>query len=269
MPADPARTAAPSGDRARSFGAVADDYDRWRPGPSPAVADWLLPAGAQRVVDVGAGTGALSRLLAGRVPDLVAVEPDARMREVLTRNVPDATVVEGQGERIPLDAASADVVVVSSAWHWMDVDATAAEIARVLRPGGVLGVVWSGVDPTGWFADLRTRVEQDQGRKPGGLLGALVDREDPDEHHVLRLPAEAPFEPVEHEWLTWVRPMTADQLLGMLGTFSGVIVLPEPQRRQIMDEAGEMLRRYGGLDGDAALDVPFRASCWRAVRTDT
>src|SRR3981081_1687106 len=125
-------------DKASSFGTIAEDYDRWRPGPKPAGVDWLTPEGPARVVYLGAGTGALSRLLVGRVPDLVAVEPDVRMREVLARNVPEATVLEGRGEQLPLPDASVDAVLVSSAWHWMDADATVAEISRVLRPGGVL-----------------------------------------------------------------------------------------------------------------------------------
>src|ERR1700730_5211903 len=126
-----------SQDEASSFGTIAEDFDPWRPGPNPAVVDWLLPAGAERVVDLGAGTGALSCLLVGKVPDLVAVEPDVRMREGLARNVPEATMLEGRGEQLPLPDASVDAVLVSSAWHWMDADATVAEAARGLRPGGV------------------------------------------------------------------------------------------------------------------------------------
>jgi SAM-dependent methyltransferase len=255
-------------DRANSFGSIAEDYDRWRPGPSPSVVEWLVPAETRRVVDIGAGTGALSRLLVGRVHDVVAVEPDARMRQVLARNVSEATVLEGQGERIPLADADADAVVVSSAWHWMDVDATVAEVARVLRPRGVLGVVWAGVDwNAGWFAELRERVQQDRTGERVGLLSSLIDQEVPDDSYVLRLPAGAPFEPPEQAWLYWDQSMSADQLVGMLGTFSGVIVLSDHQRRQIMDEARQVLRRHAGLESDAAIKLPFRANCWRTVRT--
>jgi SAM-dependent methyltransferase len=256
------------GDRARSFGAIADDYDRWRPGPSPAVVEWLVPAKTRRVVDIGAGTGALSRLLVGRADDIVAVEPDTRMRQVLARTVPEATVLEGTGEKIPLEDASADAVVVSSAWHWMDVDATLTEVARVLRPRGILGVVWAGLDWNGgWFAELRERVQQDRTSERVGLVASMVDQEIPDDSHVLRLPAEAPFEPPEQQWLSWDQSMSADQLVGMLGTFSGVIVLSDQQRRQIMDEARQLLRQYAGLEGDATVHLPFRANCWRTLRT--
>jgi SAM-dependent methyltransferase len=102
-----------------SFGGIADDYDRLRPGPAPAALDWLLPARPDVVVDLGAGTGLLSRALAGRADRVIAVEPDARMRAVLTGRSPGVEVLAGRGESIPLPDASADAVLVSSAWHWM------------------------------------------------------------------------------------------------------------------------------------------------------
>ena len=257
-----------SQDKASSFGTIAEDYDRWRPGPKPAVAAWLLPENAQRVVDLGAGTGALSRLLVGRVPDLVAVEPDARMREVLARNVPDATVLEGRGEQLPLPSASVDAVLVSSAWHWMDADATVAEVARVLRPGGVLGVAWAGVDWDGdWFTRLRKAVPQDRLEQGPGLLGLLMNRDARRERHVFRLPDRAPFEAPEQTMLHWTETLSANHLVRMFGTFSGVIVLPDDQRRAVLDEAREVLRQYPGLEADASVELPFRAACWRAVRT--
>lgn len=256
-----------SQDEANSFGAIAEDYDRWRPGPDPSVVEWLLPVGAQQVVDLGAGTGALSRLLVGRAPDLIAVEPDARMRQVLVRNVPAATVLEGRGERLPLPDTSADAVLVSSAWHWMDLDATAAEVARVLRPGGVLGVVWAGVDwDANWFTALRNVVRESRARDGAGLLASVADQEAPNDTRVLELPPQAPFEPPEHTVLRWSQSLSADQLVELLGTFSGVILRPEDQRQQIMDEARQLLRDHADLEADASLDLPFRADCWRAVR---
>jgi len=255
-------------ERAHSFGSFAEDYDRWRPGVDASIVDWFVPAPIERAVDVGAGTGKLSRLLVGRAADVVCVEPDARMRAVLTRNVPEATVLEGQGERIPVEDASADAVVVSSAWHWMDHDATAAEVARVLRPDGVLGVVWSGLDWTAdWFRQVRARVEADPGVQPGSVIAAMAERAVTDDTtHVLTLPGDAPFDPPEQRWLSWELAMTADDLVGLLGTVSGVLVLPDDRRREVMAEAREMLRRYGGLEGDAAVTLPFRAHCWRARR---
>ena len=83
--------------RAASFGGAAVHYERYRQGPPLEAAEWILPTGARTVVDLGAGTGALSRLLIGRVDKVIAVEPDARMRSVLTEMVPDVRAVEGRG----------------------------------------------------------------------------------------------------------------------------------------------------------------------------
>src|SRR5690242_1397635 len=137
--------------RAGSFGSVAGHYERYRPGPSPAAVEWLLPAGASTVVDLGAGTGALARLLVDRAEQVFAVEPDDRMRAVLTKAVPGVRVLAGRGESIPLPDGCADAVLASSSWHWMDPVPTLQEVGRVLAPGGVLGAVWSGPDPDAPF----------------------------------------------------------------------------------------------------------------------
>src|ERR1700690_3472885 len=130
-------------ERAMSFGSIAVDYDRLRPGPPPDAVDWLLPAGSQTVVDLGAGTGLLSRALAGKAAHVIAVEPDARMRAVLEARSPGVRALAGKGEAIPLPDASADGVFVSSAWHWMDPDLAVPEIGRVLRDGGRFGLIWT------------------------------------------------------------------------------------------------------------------------------
>jgi len=254
-------------ERASSFGSAAKEYDLFRPGPAPVVVDWLLPAGAQCVVDLGAGTGALTRLLVGRAPQVIAVEPDNRMREVLAANLPGVPVLEGRGDAMPLGDASADAVLVSSAWHWMDSDGTVLEVARVLRAGGIFGVVWAGIDWTGsWFAEMRERVFA-AGGDDAVTLAPLVAGEVPRPDRMLRLPDEAPFTPPESGLLHWTQDMSADQLVGMLATFSGVILLPLEQRRRVADEARRLLREHGGLEGSATVELPFRAECWRAVRT--
>ncbi len=166
--------------RSGSFGSVASDYQRFRPGPPPEAVDWLLPDHAERVVDLGAGTGALTRLLVGRADEAVAVEPDDRMRAVLEREVPAARAVGGRGESIPLPDGCVQAVLASSSWHWMDPLATLHEVGRVLVPGGVLGVLWFGPDPEGPFMSQAQAVLADRrqqvgaGRQDGG--GVLPGR---------------------------------------------------------------------------------------------
>ena len=118
--------------RRLSFGSVATDYDRYRPSPPPQALDWLIPPGARAVLDLAAGTGAVTRELVGRAPRVIAVEPDERMRAVLTARCPEAEVLAGRGEDIPLPDASVDAVVISAAWHWLDPERAVPEITRVL-----------------------------------------------------------------------------------------------------------------------------------------
>jgi SAM-dependent methyltransferase len=126
-------------DLAAHFGSAAGAYERGRPEhPSEVVAmiaqELELDEGA-RVLDLGAGTGKLTKGLIEAGFDVVAVEPLAGMREVLARHAPAATVLEGFAERIPLEAGSVDAVTVADAFHWFNPQPALAEIRRVLRPG--------------------------------------------------------------------------------------------------------------------------------------
>ena len=117
--------------------------------------DWLLPPRCEVAVDLAAGTGLLSRALACRVPEVIAVEPDGRMAAVLRARSPGVRVLRGTGEAIPLDDVQAGGVFVSAAWHWLDPGRAVPEIARVLRDGGGLGVLWTTRDrEVPWSAAL-------------------------------------------------------------------------------------------------------------------
>jgi SAM-dependent methyltransferase len=133
-------------ERATSFGQVAEAYERFRPPIPEAALDWLLPAGCQSVLDLGAGTGACTRLLVRRVPEVLAVEPDARMRALIARCAPEAQTLAGKAESLPLEVGRVDAVLVCSAWHWMDPELAVPEIGRVLRRAGTFGIMWNGLD---------------------------------------------------------------------------------------------------------------------------
>ena len=135
-------------DPARSFDLAADEYERTRPDYPAEVLD-ALPLGADAdVLDLGAGTGKLTRILVGRYRHVTAVEPLDGMRAILERVVPEAEALPGSAERIPLDDASVDGVFAAQAFHWFDHDVALPEIARVLRRGGVLCLVWNSGDET-------------------------------------------------------------------------------------------------------------------------
>ncbi|HEX3925377.1 MAG TPA: class I SAM-dependent methyltransferase [Streptosporangiaceae bacterium] len=276
-------------ERSMSFGAIADDYNRLRPGPAPDAVDWLLPAGCQVAVDLAAGTGLLTRALAGRVPRVVAVEPDERMAAVLRASVAGGTatggtatggteVLPGRGEQIPLPDASADAVFVSSAWQWMDPDPAAREIARVLRDGGRFGLLWTGRDrEVDWVRDLDALREP--GPDPAQPDGGDTDRDDTDRDdtdrdtdntswHRGRTPAGLPdglFGPAQTASFTYSRTMTIDDVVAMLATYSGLITASPQDAADALDRARAALSRL--FPGAEQIDVPVRSRCWRADRT--
>jgi SAM-dependent methyltransferase len=270
--------------RAGSFGEVASHYERYRPGPPLAAVDWILPAPVGRVVDLGAGTGALTRLLIGKADEVVAVEPDDRMRSVLVEQTPDARAVEGRGESIPLPDASVDAVLASASWHWMDPVPTLEEVARVLVPGGVLAALWSGPDPEGDFllqaqALLAKQASDESGRVGGSPAeGATLASPSPSElaglvmgdarrpTSRLEIPPGVPFAQPEHEVFAWDIALNADELIGLLGTFSWIITMPENLRRRVVAEARSLLRDLLGLEGSATVEVAYRAEAWRSQR---
>jgi ubiquinone/menaquinone biosynthesis C-methylase UbiE len=132
---------------ARGFEQAADAYERARPTYPQAAVAWLCERLAirrgRRVLDLAAGTGKLTRSLVAAGADVVAVEPIAAMRERLP---PEVEALDGTAEAIPLPGASVDAVTVAQAFHWFDAEPALAEIHRVLRPGGGLGLIWNTRD---------------------------------------------------------------------------------------------------------------------------
>jgi SAM-dependent methyltransferase len=253
-----------------SFGGVASNYERYRPGPPMAAVDWILPAHVGTVVDLGAGTGALTRLLVDRADEVIAVEPDDRMRAVLTSEVPGARAVNGRGDQMPIPDGSADAVLASSSWHWMDPIPTLHEVARVLVPGGVLGALWSGPDPEGPFlvqasALLAEQSNGDAEPETSGLSNLIIgDANRP--ATTLEIPPGVPFDQPEHEIFRWNIALDADELIGLLGTISRIITMNDEKRERLFAEARRLLREFLGVEGDVTVDVAFAASTWRARR---
>ena len=137
---------------ADGFAAGAHVYDAARPGyPAQALdllAHHLGLGDGPRVIDLGAGTGKLTRELASRGAEVVAIEPVAAMRQQLERLLPDVDVRTGTAEAIPLEDRTADAVTAAQAFHWFDAPVALAEIHRVLRAGGWLATVFNRRDLT-------------------------------------------------------------------------------------------------------------------------
>jgi SAM-dependent methyltransferase len=244
-------------ERAQSFGAIAEDYDRLRPWPAPEAVDWLVPEGCEVAVDVAAGTGLLTRALAERVPRVVAVEPDDRMRAVLAERSPEVQALKGTGEQIPLPDASAEAVFVSSAWHWLDPERAIPEIARVLRDGGRLAVLWTSRDrDIEWVRDLDR-----------GPDDPVWDAPAESEHRRRRtegLQNVTGFDHVEVASFAYVRTMPVEDVVEMVATYSAVITSPGPQRTSLLDTTRAKLNQR--FPGASEIDVPIRTWCYRADR---
>jgi SAM-dependent methyltransferase len=182
--------------------------------------------------------------------------------------VPGCRAVAGRGESIPVPDGWADAVLASSSWHWMDLLPTLGEVARVLVPGGVLGVVWSGPDPEGPFLmQARSLIagERDGQSSSSGLAQQIMaDADRPDS--TLEIPEGVPFDQPEHQVFRWDVALTADDLIGLLKTFSWIIAMDEATRNGVLAEARRLLRQLLGVEGEVTVDVAFKAEAWRSHR---
>ena len=246
---------------------MADDYDRYRPGPPGQALDWLLPPGAQAALDLAAGTGAVTRELIGRVPQVIAVEPDERMRAVVSARCPEAEVLAGRGEDIPLPDASVDAVLISSAWHWLDPEQAVPEIARVLRVGGRLGVMWTHRDDgVPWVAEFNRLAHwaREADRPRDQRAGASQDPAGSRGHRrrEVAFPPGIPLSQVEERAFEFSLPRTKDQLAGLLGTYSGVITLDPDERADFARRVRAFLDRQPW----DRTDLPMICRCLRSTR---
>jgi len=238
--------------RARSFGAVADRYARARPGYPPAAVEWLLEVAPGRaVVDLAAGTGKLTRELVPTGAELVAIEPVPGMREVLSRSLPEVRVSAGTAESLPLDDASVDGVVVAQAFHWFDGPRALAELARVLRPGGRLAVVFNVRDERDPVQAALERVwEPYRGDTPTHRSGDWQRAFEP----------AGPFTPLAHRAFRNEQRVSADQVVDRVVSVSFIATLDEAQRAAVEAEVRTMLA------DEAEVVLPYRTDVFWTER---
>jgi SAM-dependent methyltransferase len=223
-----------------SFGSAAAAYERGRPSYPPEAIDWLLPPGAQTVLDLGAGTGKLTTRLVERGLDVVAVDPLAEMLEVLSAALPDTPALLGTAEEIPLADNSVDAVLVAQAWHWVDPERAIPEVARVLRPGGRLGLVWNTRDERlGWVKDL----------------GRIIGHERDPFNHEVSLPA--PFADIERHHVEWTNYLTPQALIDLVASRSYCITSPDEVRTRTLGQVRKLLATHPALANSTGLALPY------------
>jgi len=238
-----------SQEQAASFGAAAAVYARGRPSYPDAAVDWLLPDRAGRVLDLGAGTGKLTRQLVDRSLDVVAVEPSPGMLAHLQTALPAVEAHRGNAESIPLPDASVDAVLVAQAWHWVDVDRAVHEVARVLRPGGWLGLVWNVRDERhDWVAQL----------------GRFMHRGDEQDMHTDAPAVGRPFAPIERHDVAWRHVCTPEEVLDLVASRSYVITMPQPQRDQLLTRVSRLLDQHPDLQQRSRIELPYVTRCSRS-----
>lgn len=258
---------------ALSFGASVDAYEHGRPGYPDDAIDWLLAhapdragagrvperaraagvpaAGRIRAVDVGAGTGKFTRSLVQRELDVTAVEPDEQMRARLSAELPDVTALAGSAEALPLESASAEVVTFAQAWHWVDPPVATAEIARVLVPEGVLGLVWNIRDESvDWVRHL----------------GAIMGSSEAERYDTVHPTLGAELERRAQAEFCWANPLGREQLHAMVTSRSYMIVKPEAERAAVLAEIDALLDTHRDLVGREVFEMPYLTRVTIATR---
>ena len=244
--------------RASSFAAVAGHYERGRPSyPSQAI-DWLLGERALEVLDLGAGTGKLTEALLGRGHSVTAVEPLAEMRHILQERLPQAHAIAGTAEHLPLPDHSLDAVVVGAAFHWFEQQRALAEIARVLRAGGVLGLLGNTFDVSvAWVGALREILGPPAIQRPGHWPSPELLRQF--------------FTDVDDGQFPHSQQVKLATLRDLACSRSNVAVMPDRERALLLARIDALWEQSGELGGIDSATLPWiaRARRCRGLRGGT
>ena len=249
-----------------SFGGAAAAYAEHRPDYAEAAVRWALePVWDRRpvqVVDIGAGTGKLTATLVGLGAEVTAVEPDPQMLAELRRAMPEVRSVPGSAEEMPLPDASVDAVLAGQAMHWFDLDRAMPEIARVLRPGGVLAGLWNvDDDRVGWVADLAEL------SKRKASITLLRWREGAGRSRQQRLleTGSRLFQAAEEGEFGHGQARTAGSLLATIATHSHLLVMDEAERAGLLAQVRDFLRSQPETS-NGEFTLPMVTVALRALR---
>jgi SAM-dependent methyltransferase len=231
----------------RSFGRVVRDYERGRPSYPMDAVRWLI-GDAERAIDLGAGTGKLTSSLVETDREVVAIEPQETMVKQLSEAVRGPLAVCAGAEALPVRTGWADVVVVAQAFHWFDQGRSLPEIARVLRPGGRLSLVWNVRDESvEWVARLSEITGPDNSTDTRASLDG------------------APyFGPFESRSFRMVQVLDIDSLVAHVRSRSRVASLPELEKAQVIEEVRRLCDTHPDLAGVDRIEFPYVTEAYRA-----
>lgn len=238
----------PDREAARSFAQVAQAYDRARPGYPPEAGPWLVGSRSVSVLELGAGTGRLTADLVAAGHDVLATDPLPEMLQLLDARLPGVRTAVASAEDLPVPDRSVDVVVSAQAFHWFEPAKALPEIARVLRPGGQIALVWNDRDERiPWV------------RRLGKVIGGAQQPTDPT-HTLL---ASGLFGYVDSTTFRHWQQVDRDTLRDLVRSRSNVATMTETERTRVLAEVDVLYDEYGrGADG---MLLPYVTRCYRAV----
>lgn len=248
--AAPRLTEAARRDLGEAFRSSGERYDAIRPSYPAGVVDFLVPAGARRAVDLGAGTGLFTALLDGHGLEVTAVDPSAGMLEVLRAALPRVRTVRAGGERTGLPDGCADVVTAAQAWHWIEPGAGAAEAARLLSGGGapgVLGIVSNQLDTSVAWVHRLSRIMHAGDVHPPRQAPVVGER----------------FTAPEGRWWHWTQPITPEGLHELMASRSYHLRATDAVRERMRANLDWYLLEHLGHAPGEVLELPYVTSAWR------
>jgi SAM-dependent methyltransferase len=246
---------------AASFRGDARDYAESRPTYPPEAVRWMVGNQPRDVLDVGAGAGALTRVLRAAGHRVTAVEPSAPMVAELLSSASLPTV-RATAERLPFAASSFDVVAVGTAFHWFTASDALPELARVLRSAGALALAWN-------INACRTELDR--------RLGELLSSAQPPALHgdwgtasVAVVEKSPLFEAPDYAEVPLSQRLSRTGLVGLVASRSYVLTMPDDQREQLLDRVRELFDDAAAAESNAGraptVELTYRTQCWRFLR---
>jgi len=238
---------------ATGFDRAGDEYHRGRPEyPSEAV-DFMIErfqiTKDTKLVDLGAGTGKFTKLLADRGYQITAVEPVAGMRAKFKELLPDQEILDGTAEKIPLPDESCDLVIVAQAFHWFNGEKALEEIYRVLRPKGFLVLIWNARDESvDWVSQLTNIIDPHEGNAPRYKTGKWKEA----------FLATKRFAPLSQRSFPYLQVGPPEMIVDRVTSISFISALAENDRSTVVAQVQKLLAEHPALAGKEKIEFPYR-----------